>query len=489
MLQDILRNIGELLSYDPQAPMIFSSGLFWLLFIIFLPIYATLKKRFWQMLVFVVAFSIYFYYKSSGMFFLLLVGTSLLDWTLSRVMVKLQSQVHRKLCVTASIVASLSILGYFKYANFFGANWCAIVGENFQPMDIILPVGISFYTFQSISYIVDVYKGRVEPTRTWLEYLFFLSFFPALVAGPIVRADYFLPQIRQNQEPKRKEIYMGFWFILIGIVKKALVADYISQYNDLIFQSPTGYTGVESLMGVIGYTMQIYCDFSGYSDMAIGIAMIMGFKLCANFDFPYKSKNLTEFWRRWHISLSSWLRDYVYIPLGGNRKGVARTYLNNFLTMLIGGLWHGAAWKFVFWGAMHGAGLAVHKATKPYLDKIPNTFAVKAVSWTVTMMFVSFLWVFFRAESWTDSWLIVKNIFTNFNGAYFVQFVEVRSTWCWMMLFIILTHAMPRRWFDKMGEFFVKTRLWVKFVIFVIVVQLVIEFMSADVAPFIYFQF
>ena len=282
---------------------------------------------------------------------------------------------------------------------------------------------------------------------------------------------------------------MGFWFILVGIVKKALVADYISQYNDLIFQSPTGYTGVESLMGVIGYTMQIYCDFSGYSDMAIGIAMIMGFKLCANFDFPYKSKNLTEFWRRWHISLSSWLRDYVYIPLGGNRKGVARTYLNNFLTMLIGGLWHGAAWKFVFWGAMHGAGLAVHKATKPYLDKIPNTFAVKAVSWTVTMMFVSFLWVFFRAESWTDSWLIVKNIFTNFNGAYFVQFVEVRSTWCWMMLFIILTHAMPRRWFDKMGEFFVKTRLWVKFVIFVIVVQLVIEFMSADVAPFIYFQF
>ena len=489
MLQDILRNIGELLSYDPKAPMIFSSGLFWLLFIIFLPIYAALKKRFWQMLVFVVAFSLYFYYKSSGMFFLLLVGTSLLDWTLSRVMVKLQSQLHRKLCVTASIVASLSILGYFKYANFFGANWSAITGGNFQPMDIILPVGISFYTFQSISYIVDVYKGRVEPTRTWLEYMFFLSFFPALVAGPIVRADYFLPQIRQNQEPNRKEIYMGFWLILIGIVKKALVADYISQYNDLIFQSPTGYTGVETLMGVIGYTMQIYCDFSGYSDMAIGIAMIMGFKLCANFDFPYKSKNLTEFWRRWHISLSSWLRDYVYIPLGGNRKGVARTYLNNFLTMLIGGLWHGAAWKFVFWGAMHGAGLAVHKATKPCLDKIPNTFPVKAVSWTVTMMFVSFLWVFFRAENWTDSWLIVKNIFTNFNAAYFVQFVEVRSTWCLMMLFIILTHTMPRRWFDKMGEIFVKTRLWVKFVIFVIVVQLVIEFMSADVAPFIYFQF
>lgn len=489
MLQDILNNLGELLSYDKNAPMIFSSGLFWALFIVFLPIYAMLKKRLWQMLVFVVAFSLYFYYKSSGLFFLLLIGTSLLDWTLSRVMVNLKSKLHRKICVATSIVASLSILGYFKYANFFALNWCSIVGENFQPMDIILPVGISFYTFQSISYIVDIYKGRVSPTNTWLEYMFFLSFFPALVAGPIVRADYFLPQIRENYRPKSKEVYYGFWLIILGIIKKALIADYISQYNDLIFQNPTGYTGVESLMGVIGYTMQIYCDFSGYSDMAIGIALIMGFKLSANFDFPYKSKNLTEFWRRWHISLSSWLRDYVYIPLGGNRKGTARTYINNFLTMLIGGLWHGAAWKFVFWGAMHGLGLAIHKALKPYLDKIPNTFMVKSASWVITMITVSLLWVFFRAESWADSWLIIKNIFTNFNGAYFIKFVEVRSTWCWMMAVIILSHAMPRRWYDKLGEFFVITRWWVKLLLFIIIVQLVIEFMSEDVAPFIYFQF
>ncbi|MBR6638918.1 MAG: MBOAT family protein [Muribaculaceae bacterium] len=488
-LQDIFSNLMELLSYDATAPMIFSSGLFWFLFILFMPIYAVLKNRRWQMLVFVVAFSLYFYYKSSGLFFLLLVCTSLLDWILSRVLVKLDSKGAKKACVAASIITSLSILGYFKYANFFLWNWNQMVEGNFQPLDIILPVGISFYTFQSISYIVDVYKGRVAPTRTWLEYLFFLSFFPALVAGPIVRADYFLPQVEQNSRPKREEIYLGFWMIILGIIKKAIIADYISQYNDLIFSSPTGYSGFESLMGVIGYTMQIYCDFSGYSDMAIGIALIMGFKLSPNFNFPYKSKNLTEFWRRWHISLSSWLRDYLYIPLGGNRKGTIRTYVNNFLTMLIGGLWHGAAWKFVFWGGMHGVGLAVHKASKPLLDKIPNIYPVKLLSWTVTIIYVSLLWVFFRAESWTDSWLIIKNIFTNFSVAHIAAFLEVRYVWCIMMAVIILSHAMPRRWYDKMGEMFVNSNWLIKTLIFIIVVQFVIQFMSEDVAPFIYFQF
>ena len=482
-------NICELFTYQKDAPMIFSSGIFWLIFIIFLPIYASLKNRRWQMLTFVVAFSLYFYYKSSGIFFLLLVGTSLLDWTLSRVLVKQTTEIGRKLCVWVSVVASLSILGYFKYANFFLWNWNQMVSGNFQPLDIILPVGISFYTFQSISYIVDVYKGRVQPTDTWLEYAFFLSFFPALVAGPIVRADYFIPQIKENHQATRNEVYMGFWLIILGIIKKSLIADYISQYNDLIFSSPTGYTGFESLMGVVGYTMQIYCDFSGYSDMAIGIALIMGFKLSANFDFPYKSTNLTEFWRRWHISLSSWLRDYVYIPLGGNRKGTVRTYINNFLTMLIGGLWHGAAWKFVFWGAMHGAGLAVHKASKPWLSRIPDNWAVKAVSWMVTMIFVSFLWVFFRADSWGDSWLIINNIFTNFRVDYIPVFMEVRYVWCIMMAVIIVAHALPSRVWEVLGKVFVNTRWWVKFIVFVVVVQLVIQFMSEEVSPFIYFQF
>lgn len=488
-ISTVAANAGAMLGYTPAEPMLFSSGTFWALFLIFMPLYALVRNRLWYMLTFVVGFSFFFYYKSSGWFVLLLGVTSLIDWTVSRLMVRTDVKWHRKLLATLSIIVSLSVLAYFKYANFFLWNWNRMVEGNFQPLDIILPVGISLYTFQSISYVVDVYKGRVAPTATWLEYVFFLSFFPALVAGPIVRADYFLPQIRANYHATRTELYAALWMIICGILKKAVIADYIAQYNDLIFAGPTGYSGFESLMGVIGYTMQIYCDFSGYSDMAIGLAMIMGFRLSRNFDFPYKSKNLTEFWRRWHISLSSWLRDYVYIPLGGNRKGTLRTYLNNFLTMLIGGLWHGAAWKFVFWGAMHGVGLAVHKATLPLTRRLPDTWWVRAVGWSVTMVYVSLLWVFFRADSWLDSWLIIKNIFTNFSIDYIGPFLSVRWMWVVMMTVIITAHALPSGVIDRLSTAFVRSWWVVKLIVFLVVVQLVLEFAGEDVAPFIYFQF
>lgn len=488
-MEHIFANICELLRYEANSPMIFSSGLFWILFIVFLPVFALLRDRRWQMTMFVIAFSLYFYYKSSGWFFLLLVGTSLVDWGLSRLLVTLRTKGARLACMCTSIVTSLSILGFFKYANFFLWNWNQMVETNFQPLDIILPVGISFYTFQSISYIVDVYKGRVEPTKTWTDYLFFLSFFPALVAGPIVRADYFLPQIHSSDHATKDEMFQGLWMIIIGVIKKSIIADYISQYNDLIFQSPTGYNGFESLMGITGYVMQIYCDFSGYSDMAIGIALIMGFKLSRNFNFPYKSQNLSDFWRNWHISLSSWLRDYVYIPLGGNRKGTIRTYVNNFLTMLIGGLWHGAAWKFVLWGGMHGVGLAVHKLCRPWLSKLPDVWCVKALSWALTVVYVSLLFVFFRADSVEDSLLIIKNVFTNFDIGYLVPFVKVRWVWCVMVAFIIAAHSLPRRWYAALERAFVGAPWVVKLGVFIVVVQLVIQFMSENVAPFIYFQF
>lgn len=488
-ISTVAANAGAMLGYTPAEPMLFSSGTFWALFLIFMPLYALVRNRLWYMLTFVVGFSFFFYYKSSGWFVLLLGATSMIDWTVSRLMVRTDVKWRRKLLATVSIIVSLSVLAYFKYANFFLWNWNSMVEGNFHPLDIILPVGISFYTFQSISYVVDVYKGRVAPTATWLEYVFFLSFFPALVAGPIVRADYFLPQIRANYHATRTELYAALWMIICGILKKAVIADYIAQYNDLIFASPTGYSGFESLMGVIGYTMQIYCDFSGYSDMAIGLAMIMGFRLSRNFDFPYKSKNLTEFWRRWHISLSSWLRDYLYIPLGGNCKGTLRTYLNNFLTMLIGGLWHGAAWKFVFWGAMHGVGLAVHKATLPLTRRLPDTWWVRAVGWSVTMVYVSLLWVFFRADSWLDSWLIIKNIFTNFSIDYIGPFLSARWMWVVMMTVIITAHALPQGVTDRLSTAFVRSWWVVKLIVFLAVVQLVLEFAGEDVAPFIYFQF
>lgn len=488
-LQSAAGNILQLLTYDPKAPMLFSSGLFWVLFLIFLPIYAFLKGSKWKMVTFVVCFSLYFYYKSSGIFFLMLIGTSLVDWSLSHIIYRLKIRTARLLFMWISICFSLSILGYFKYSNFFLWNWNQMVEGNFQPYDIILPVGISFYTFQSISYVVDVYKKRIKPTDNWFDYLFFLSFFPALVAGPIVRADYFLPQLAANNPATKENIWGGFWLVIVGIVKKAVIADYIAQYNDLVFNDPSLYTGVQALMGVLGYTMQIYCDFSGYSDMAIGIALIMGFRLGLNFDSPYQSRNLTEFWRRWHISLSSWLRDYVYIPLGGNRKGTIRTYVNNFLTMLIGGLWHGAAWKFIFWGAMHGAGLAVHKACKPWLDKLPNNFIVVFICWLVTFVYVSLLWVFFRAADFEQSVEIIRNIFVDFDWRQIPQFCDARPAWCVMMASLIVFHFVPQKWADGVQYAFIRVNWGIKLIVFLVVVQLVIEFMSEEVAPFIYFQF
>ena len=488
-LQSAAGNILQLLTYDPKAPMLFSSGLFWVLFLIFLPIYAFLKGSKWKMVTFVVCFSLYFYYKSSGIFFLMLIGTSLVDWSLSHIIYRLKIRNARLLFMWISICFSLSILGYFKYSNFFLWNWNQMVEGNFQPYDIILPVGISFYTFQSISYVVDVYKKRIKPTDNWFDYLFFLSFFPALVAGPIVRADYFLPQLAANNPATKENIWGGFWLVIVGIVKKAVIADYIAQYNDLVFNDPSLYTGVQALMGVLGYTMQIYCDFSGYSDMAIGIALIMGFRLGLNFDSPYQSRNLTEFWRRWHISLSSWLRDYVYIPLGGNRKGTIRTYVNNFLTMLIGGLWHGAAWKFIFWGAMHGAGLAVHKACKPWLDKLPNNFIVVFICWLVTFVYVSLLWVFFRAADFEQSVEIIRNIFVDFDWRQIPQFCDARPAWCVMMASLIVFHFVPQKWADGVQYAFIRVNWGIKLIVFLVVVQLVIEFMSEEVAPFIYFQF
>lgn len=488
-ISTIWTNMCNLLSYNSQEPLMFSSGLFWVLALIFIPIYAALKKRRTMMMVFVVAFSLYFFYKSSGLCFLLLVFTSLVDWYLARYIAKESDRGKRKLALWLSLLCSVGLLVYFKYANFLLFNFDVIVGHNFQPLDIILPVGISFYTFRTISYVVDVYKGKIETTTSFLEYVFFLSFFPCLLAGPIVRASEFMPQLRENKPASREMIYGGMWMILLGIAKKAVIADYIAQYVNIAYGNPTGYSGVELLMAIVGYSMQIYCDFSGYSDMAIGIGSLMGFNLGVNFDFPYRSSNVTEFWRRWHMSLSFWLRDYIYIGMGGNRKGKVRQYVNLMTTMLVGGLWHGAAWNFIVWGAGHGAALCAHKWCMPRLKRIPDNWLVTFVSWLVTFTIVSLLWVFFRAENFETAWQVISGTITRFDVAYFPVFAQVRYTWCAMMIIIFAMHYFPKVLYDDLRKWFINS-LWIfKFLIFIAVVQLVIEFASADVQPFIYAQF
>ena len=388
------------------------------------------------------------------------------------------------------ILLDLSALVYFKYSGFFVDGILnPLFKSNFAVGDIVLPIGISFYTFQAISYSVDVYRGKYDGRPDFLEFCFYLSFFPLLLAGPITRAGRFLPQIRRAEPATRHELRLGLWLIVCGLIKKGVLADYLAVYNNLAFDSPVSYSGYELLMAVLGYTMQIYLDFSGYSDLSIGIASLMGFRLDDNFLFPYRSLNLTEFWRRWHISLSTWFRDYVYIPLGGNRKGQARTLLNNFLTMVVAGLWHGSTWMFVIWGALHGAGLAVHKLCRGWLKKIPDRWPVKAASWLLTMLFVMAAWVFFRAGSMQDVGEIFRRIFTEFDFAYAAPFWAARKLWCVVLAVALAGLLIPPHCYNRLQARFTRLPWVVIFVIFLIAVQLVIQFRSGDIQPFIYYQF
>ena len=479
----------SLFAFNSDEPLLFTSGLFWVLFMLFLPLYALLKSRRKQMMTFVIAFSLFFFYKSSGWFFLLLVATSFIDWWLAQFIDASKNRTERRVALTVSLVLSLGVLLFFKYSNFVMSNLEALVGGNFQPLDLILPVGISFYTFRTISYVVDVYKRKIQPTDDYIDYLFFLSYFPCLVAGPIVRARDFMPQLQENRPATREMIYGGLWLVMLGILKKAVFADYIAQYNNIVFGNPTGYTGFELLMAVLGFTMQIYCDFSGYSDMAIGLGSIMGFDLGINFNYPYRSLNVTEFWRRWHITLSQWLRDYLYIPLGGNRKGRVRQHFNLMVTMLLGGLWHGAAWTFVVWGAGHGIALCVHKLCKPWLDKIASNPFTRFLSWMMTFSLVALLWVFFRASTFEAAGLVISGIFTDFEWAYLPVFLERRLTWCLMLAIIFGLHFVPARVWNWLRERFIAAPWLVKLLVFALIVQLVIQFASATVQPFLYSKF
>jgi len=286
-----------------------------------------------------------------------------------------------------------------------------------------------------------------------------------------------------------RSAYIGLWLIIVGMLKKLLIADYIAQYNNWIFEDPMAYSGFENLMGVLGYTLQIYCDFSGYSDLSIGIAALMGFQLKENFRYPYQSLNLGEFWHRWHISLSTWFRDYLYIPLGGNRRGTVRTYVNNFITMAVCGLWHGASWMFVFWGAMHGVGLMVHKASKRWLDRLPDHWTIRVASFALTFTYVAVLWVFFRADSMHTAYKILDSILYDFSWDYFVPFVTRRTTWTIFLVLGYALHAMRERHVERIKEWFVSSPWTFKLIVLLVVLQLVVNFRQNSVQPFIYAQF
>lgn len=489
-----LETIKEVLLYQGDNPLLFNTGFFLMLFLLFLLIFGLLRKFRILKMLFVISFSIYFYYKSSAGYCMILLAVCISDYVLGNLLQASKKDLLRRLIVFVNILSNVGMLVYFKYFNMLMSALEGIFSKSFETVDIILPAGISFFTFRSISYIVDIYRGHLKAEKKVINYLFYLTFFPPLLAGPVVRAKDMLPQIHSDREASPEMIGRGFFLVICGLIKKVVIADYISgNFVDRVFDNPSLYSGFENLVAMYGFTLQLYCDFSGYSDMAIGIALILGYEFLDNFDSPFKSQNPTEFWRRWHISLSSWLRDYLYIPMGGSRTSHFRSRLNLLNTMVIGGLWHGASWMFLIWGAWNGMLLVLHKEIKSLLParvkEIKNGVFKRAANILVTFTLISFGMIFFRAQSMQHVGEMLSQIISDFHISVAPQFVQAYFPIVVVMTIGLLLHFSPHKWTQKVCSIYSAKPLILQGIILALVIFIVIQVRQSDIVPFIYLQY
>ena len=532
--------------YDSKNPLLFNNGFFVYFFTLFILLFFALRNHHKARRYVFCIFSLYFFYKASGWFVGLVLISAVVDFFLSNAIYREKSQSRKKFLLVLSILFNLGMLFYFKYTDFFIEISNSLFDTNFNPLNLILPIGISFYTFENLSYTVDVYRGEFKPANKFSDYLLFLAFFPKLMMGPIVRAHDFVPQINEPYVISERDFAKGFFLIISGLIKKLVISDYITlNMVDYMFDNPALHTGVENLMAVYGYAMVIYCDFSGYSEIAIGIALWLGFKIPPNFMSPYQSLNITEFWRRWHISLSTWLKDYLYIPLGGNRNfsvasfifvggflvgsfimGVELFHLSNLwaavisavlllifiipalitkktsgiaanfnllTTMLLGGFWHGASWNFIIWGAIHGVGLGIHKIWMLLTDKSFAAFnqsrIYKIVSGILTFHFVCFAWIFFKAEDLEIAKEMIYQIFNNFDISVFGPFYDNYKGVVWMILVAMILHLIPDNLADKVIARTKTIPMVVYILVFFLFLILYGYFKSAEQVMPIYLQF
>lgn len=560
-----------LFSFDDQYPLLFTQFYFWAFFAIVFAVFALIGNRILLRNGFLFFMSMLFYYKTSGLFLILLILTTISCYYTGKKIDQTEKQSKRKFFLIFGIVVNLAILAYFKYAYFFTelynstfhtdvkvinyiAQWTndATKSNYFDASRILLPVGISFYTFQSISYVIDVYRRRLKHVTNFFDFGFFVTFFPQLVAGPIVRANQFIPQLYKKFHLTQKQFGIAVFWILNGLLKKIILSDYIAvNFVDRVFDHPLLFTSFENLFAIFAYSLQVYADFSGYTDIAVGVAMLMGFYLPINFNSPYKATNPGEFWRRWHISLSAWLKDYLYISLGGNRKGKLRTNINLMITMLLGGLWHGASWNFVIWGGLNGFGILIFKwwrNLKKYQKTIYTAilfllllifeirfqkpvFVIGAVwtgviffgtivdqlyslwrnpkplrwinrGWSIflTFVFITFTRLFFRSGSNLDpvkanttAWNTAKNMVSQIGGSWDLSKIpDIVHTYRYVIILFVLgmfIHWVPTKWKQWYRINFALLPIWAIGVIVVISIFIVYQFITADLQPFIYFQF
>jgi alginate O-acetyltransferase complex protein AlgI len=406
--------------------VLFPTVTFAIFFSIVLPVSWLLMPRGTRWRIFMISASYFFYGYWNVRFVLLIVASTIWNQVWGTALHRLHNDRRRRVALTAAVAGNLGLLGYFKYAQFFevsARNALNDIGIHVSPeiLRVTLPVGISFFTFQAMSYIIDIYRRQIEPVN-FLDFAVYISFFPHVVAGPIVRASEFLPQLEEKRDPRRVDAGRAFFLIISGLFKKVVLANFLATtLVDRVFSLPELHNGKEILFAIYGYAVQIYCDFSGYTDIAIGLALLLGFRFPQNFNAPYTAESLQDFWRRWHMTLTRWLRDYLYIPLGGNRAGERATYRNLMITMLLGGLWHGAAWTFVAWGAIHGGALTLEQYRHNLreakgLAPPPDTVWRRLGRRVATFHVVCLGWVFFRAETFHVAWVVLTRLFVGWGS-------------------------------------------------------------------------
>ena len=550
--------IYHIFSFNELKPLIFTQLDFWLFFIFVMLVFSFLHKKLLTRSIFLSVVSIFFYYKTSGIYVTLLIVSLFANYFLGNGIEKAKTNSSRNIQLTSAILFNLLTLGYFKYAYFFTESFNKMFHTKFEVVNqlsvwangfagdgtfvekIILPVGVSFFTFQSISYVVDIYRKDIEPVKNFFEYSFFVTFFPQLVAGPIVRAKDFIPQIRKPFTLSNEQFSWALILITKGLFKKIILADYIAvHFIDKIADAPQAYPGFVSILAMWGYSLQIYADFSGYTDIAIGLSCLMGFALLPNFNSPYKAISVADFWRRWHKSLGSWFRDYLYIPLGGNKTGGLATYiasliififllfitqwyeliyvygglmtlyfivwfyfpfyknfihrdLNLLITMVVGGLWHGASENFVIWGTMNGIALIVYNYWKK-ISPYENSTALIVRFWRIfiTFQFITFTRIWFRLEDSSQPLAMINHIWNHLDLKWdIVKLVfQTYSSVFWIITLGYFLHWMPQSWKDKGQDCFTKMNLGLKSIIIVICVFLMYQAISDTFKPFVYFQF
>ncbi|MBN1300765.1 MAG: MBOAT family protein [Melioribacteraceae bacterium] len=490
--------IGDLLLYDQYDPLLFGSSLFLFLFFGFLLFYRIFAKSKNTRILLILFFSLYFYYKASGLLLLVLVFSAVFNFFFGKWLFNTKGDSRRRMILIFNVFINLGLLAYFKYTNFFVELINDLQIGQLDPLDLLMPIGISFYTFKSMNYVLDIYLESMEPTKSFRDFCVFVFFFPNILAGPIDRASQFLPQVESDLVISREDIGKALLLIMSGLIKKIVIADYLSlNFIDRVFDEPLRFSGIENLFAMYSYGLQIYCDFSGYSDIAIGIALLMGFKLMDNFNSPYQATSIADFWRRWHISLSTWLLDYLFRPVQMKFRNL-KIYGNVIalmVTFILCGFWHGASWMFIFWGFLHGVFMSVslflQKPKKKLYKaiKLTNTRVLKFGQVFVTFHLLIFSWLFFRVQELSTIGDIFNQIFSFFKPSVLPQFIAGYTPTFVILILGYVLHFLPESLENKTVSILSRMNPVIQGIILAAVIWLCAQVQSAELQPFIYFQF